>query len=210
MTAYTIHEPLPAIEEENETTFSCSIFTSCSKNNTKMKESTANQVTLTLKVPPIAATVTDNPELQRSSHFLRKCVDSFIEQYMEYDVIINIEEFESGNEDAAISKCFGTDDADILYDRYSSMAGFIYTGHVVPLDDIISDEIRQDIDETYWTTSSANGEIYMMPYRSHQNITIYNKDLFLSCGLDKYISNENIIHHWHTNIHHNCVIKTNL
>lgn len=58
-------------------------------------------------------------------------------------MIINIEEFESGNENAAISNCFGTDDsADILYDRYSSMASFVYTGRVVPMDNIISDEIR--------------------------------------------------------------------
>lgn len=179
------------------TTLSCFIFTGCSKSNNNNKENIDNQTVLTLKVPPIAATVTDHPEIRQCSDFLKKCAESFIAEYSENNVHINIEEFELGNEHAAISDCFGTDDAaDILYDRYSSMAEFVYTGHVVPLDDIISDEIRRDIDEIYWTTSCANGKTYMMPYRSYQNIMAYNKDLFFTCGLEKYVSNENIIQNW--------------
>ncbi|MCM1553111.1 MAG: extracellular solute-binding protein, partial [Butyrivibrio sp.] len=71
-----------------------------------------------------------------------------------------------------------------------------HTGRVVPLDDIISDELRADIDDASWAMSMANGKTYMMPFLSMQNILIYNKELFQICGLDQYIPDEVMIQDW--------------
>jgi multiple sugar transport system substrate-binding protein len=87
---------------------------------------------------------------------------------------------------------------DILYEDFFNMTAYVHTGRVVPLDDIITEEIRGDIDEEAWTISSVEGKTYMMPYLSRQNILIYNRDLMASCGLEAYCGEEMEIQNWTT------------
>ena len=60
----------------------------------------------------------------------------------------------------------------------------------------MKDILRSDIDDATWTMSMVNGKTYMMPFSSMQNILIYNKEHFESCGLEKYISNQTGIQNW--------------
>ncbi|MFR2691575.1 MAG: hypothetical protein ACLTBV_11040 [Enterocloster bolteae] len=83
------------------------------------------------------------------------------------NVTIDTVVFALTDEDAYITDCFDTEDAaDILYEGYFNMAGYVHTGRVVPLDDIISDSVKEDIPDSMWTMSRTNGKTYMMPFTS--------------------------------------------
>ena len=170
-------------------TLFCGLFSGCSKEKEKVE--------LTIKVPTLAMTCVCDPDVTQAYDFLSKAAADFVKNYPDYDVRINIKKFELTNETAAISGSYDTDNAaDILYEGYFNMATYIHDGRVVSLDDVITDEIRGDIDESYWEMSRINGKTYMMPFLSLQNILLYNKDLFREAGLEEFISSENTIQSW--------------
>ena len=169
----------------------CGILTGC--GDKKKKE----DITLIVKVPALLMNSVSNPDILDALTFLQQAGDAFAAQYEEANVTIQLESFEYVDEIKAITDSFDTDDAtDILYEGYFNMASYIHTGRVVPLDDIISDDLRNDIDDASWAISKVNGKTYMMPFSSMQNILIYNKKHFESCGLEKYVSNRAEIQNW--------------
>lgn len=171
-----------------------SAFTGCDFGKTSKKK---DDVTLVIKAPPLAMNAIANSEMEVAEDFLKAAGAAFAAQYEDANVTIKVETFEYVNEIKAISDKFGTDDAvDVLYEGYFNMASYLHSGRVVPLDDIISDELRADVDEALWKMSMANGKTYMMPYLSMQNILIYNKSLFAACGLNEYISSDRTIQTW--------------
>lgn len=106
--------------------------------------------------------------------------------------------FEQTEYQANITDAYGTPDCpDLSFGGYFAMSGDIYDGHIIPLDDIITDAIRADFSEATWKQSQgSNGETYLMPFYALQNILCYNKDLFRECGLDEFISDEKVIRGW--------------
>ncbi|MDE5818104.1 MAG: extracellular solute-binding protein [Lachnospiraceae bacterium] len=170
------------------------LLSGCGKNK---KDSPKEDVTLIIKAPELALNSVTRPEIAESGMFLQMAGEAFADQYEAANVTIRIEAFDYIDEMEAITGCFDTDDAtDILYEGYFNMASYLHTGRVVPLDDIISDELRNDIDDAYWAMSMADGKTYMMPFLSMQNILIYNKELFRECGLDAYLTDDTIIQNW--------------
>ncbi|MCM1272598.1 MAG: extracellular solute-binding protein [Clostridium sp.] len=154
-------------------------------------------VTINIKVPTLTMSTPADSDVTSALIFLEKVKEDFVEQYEDADVIINLTEFDLVKEDEAIKGCFDTDDAvDVLYEGYFNMATYIHTGRVVPLDDIISSDLRADINQSYWDMSSINGKTYMMPFLSLQNIMVYNKELMRNAGLDQYIGDDEEIQNW--------------
>ena len=171
----------------------CSIFTGCGGKEAAKKE----DVTLIVKLPALIMNSVSNPDIFEAVTFLQQAGEAFAAQYEEANVTIQLESFDYVDEIKAITESFDTEDAtDILYEGYFNMASYIHTGRVVPLDDIISDDLRKDIDDATWEMSMINGKTYMMPFSSMQNILIYNKKHFESCGLEKYISDQAEIQNW--------------
>ena len=168
----------------------CGLLTGCGKEAKR-------EVTLIIKVPDLAMNSVSRPEIVASSDFLRLAGEEFAAQYEDADVKIRVDTFAYVDETKAITDSFDTENSvDLLYEGYFNMASYLHTGRVVPLDDIISDELRADIDDASWAMSMANGKTYMMPFLSMQNILIYNKELFQICGLDQYIPDEVMIQDW--------------
>ncbi|MCM1064015.1 MAG: extracellular solute-binding protein [Eubacterium sp.] len=154
-------------------------------------------ITLIIKVPNLVMNSVSRPEILDSGVFLQQAGEAFAAQYEEADVTFRVETFEYVDEVAAITGSFDTEDAtDILYEGYFNMASYLHTGRVVPMDDIISDGLRDDIDNASWAMSMTDGRTYMMPFLSMQNILIYNKELFRDCGLEKYMTDAVIIQNW--------------
>lgn len=168
------------------------LLAGCKKNSGKEEE-----IILNIKVPVIALDNVVNPDVKDTYTFLNRASKAFSEQYEDADVTFNVSQFEFAREDKEITDCFDTERAvDILYEGYFNMSTYIYSGRMVPLDDIITDEIRNDIDDIYWTQSKKDGKTYMMPFLSYQNVLVYNKDLFREAGLDEFISNEDKVQTW--------------
>jgi multiple sugar transport system substrate-binding protein len=156
-------------------------------------------VTLTIKVPTLALNSVANPEVSDSKTFMEMAGAEFASQYKEADVTVDVKVFDYVDEKAAVTGSFDTDYApDVLFEDYFNMAAYVHTGRVVPLDDIITEDIRADISDTSWEMSMSEGKTYMMPYLSRQNILIYNKKYMRECGLEKYIPDKTEIQSWST------------
>ncbi len=166
------------------------------KKNSLNKEK-EQEISITVKTPVLQMTACKDESLNDSYTFIKKLANMFEEQYKKANVKINVVQFEKSEEDNQIIGCYNTPEAtDVLYEEYMNMSTYVHTGKVVPLDDIITDEIRADIDERYWENSILNGKVYMMPYLGMQNTLCYNKEMFRTAGLEKYISDEDIIQNW--------------
>ena len=169
----------------------CCVF-ACGCGTQKKEE-----ITLIIKTPSLVMNSISNPELVEAVTFLQEAGEAFAAQYEDANVTIRVETFAYEDEMKVITDCFDTDDAtDILYEGYFNMASYLHTGRVVPLDDIISEELRKDIDDASWEMSMAGGKTYMMPFLSMQNILIYNKKFFAMCGLEQYVADESVIQSW--------------
>lgn len=156
------------------------------------------QVTLTLKAPTLtfrSSAIDDS--IVSSYELLENIGAAFAEQYADADVSVNVIVYENAKEYENIEECYDTENAaDILLNDYFTMEAHIHSGRVVPLDDIISDDLRGDIDEVFWQQSTLNGKTYMLPYFYRQNVLAYNKELFRNAGLEKYISSMPEIQSW--------------
>lgn len=166
-------------------------LTSCATQKTEKK-----QITLRIKLPPLTV-ANANTGITDFYDVLTQAGKEFAAQHEDYDVTVEVVKFNYTEEDDYITGCFDTDNAvDILFEGYFNMAGYIHTGRVVPLDDIITAEMRSDVDGTLWRMSQMDGKTYMLPYYSLQNTLIYNKDLFRQCGLAQYIGEDETIQSW--------------
>jgi multiple sugar transport system substrate-binding protein len=138
-----------------------------------------------------------NPDIADAQQFLEYAGELFSAQYDKANVTVDVQLFDLVDEIAAVSGTFDTDSAlDVLYEDYFNMTAYVHTGRVVPMDDVISDEVREDIDSAAWDMSMTDGKTYMMPFLSRQNIIIYNMDLLKQCGLEEFVSYEEEIQNW--------------
>ena len=157
------------------------------------------KVKLTIKSPALTMNCITDSEISDSTGFLNKAWNAFAAQYTKYDVSADIIEFAQTDYDKYVSGMYDTENAaDILYADYFNMATYIHDGYAVPLDDIITDDIRADVDQGYWdaSTASENGKTYMLPFTNRQNIVIFNEDLFRAAGLEKYCGKGEVIQSW--------------
>lgn len=170
----------------------CTLITGCGASKSKEK------VTLNIKLPVLAMPSLNDSDCDDTSDFMQKAFDSFAGQYDKYDVDANIKVFEQTDYQSNIVDCYGTEDgADLMMGGYFAISGYIYDGYVIPLDDIITDEIKADFSESSWAQSRGNnGKTYLMPFYALQNILSYNKELFRQCGLDEYCYDDHAILGW--------------
>lgn len=149
----------------------------------------ASAVHLCIKVPMLEIPVVSDPEIHDAYGFMQLAATMFQENYPDADVDFDLEVFEYVDEFEAIPDSYGGQDAaDVVFEGFMNMEAYVHTGHVVPLDDVITDALRADIDDALWEMGAFAGRTYMVPFLSYQNILSYNKALFRACGLDEYIS----------------------
>lgn len=175
------------------------ILTGCGSDSETASQAPGD-IHLTVKVPQLTLQPECDKDCKTSAQFLEKALADFTEQYTDANVSYDVVEFDiaEGWEDA-IEGSFDKDNAtDLLFGGYLNISSYLYTGKVVPLDDIITDEMKADIEESNWEQSKAvkNGKIYMMPFMSYQNHVLYNKDMFRNAGLDRFIGEDNTIQSW--------------
>lgn len=147
-------------------------FTACGKQQKK--------ITLVVKTRSLNMTSYADESITSAKDFLQKAIDAFKVQYADSDVEIVLEEYSIADIMKSIDGNFGKERAvDVLYEGYLDMSSYIHTGRMIPLDDIVTDKLREDIDERYWSLGRAtNGKMYMMPYLSMQNTMSFRYELF--------------------------------
>lgn len=157
------------------------------------QSSSDDTVKLLVKVPRTGHDVVFDESIGYADQVVSRMVEEFERDYDKANVDIEVEVFEQNQYDTAIVDCFDTERAaDILYGDYFNMSTYIHTGRVVPLDDAITQEIRDDVFDYMWNMSTLSGRVYMMPYLARQNILAYNKDLFRQAGLENCVVDDTI------------------
>ena len=69
---------------------------------------------------------------------------------------------------------------------------------MVPLDDIISEELRSDIDESIWRQNTINGKVYTLPFHQLQNTLMVNREMMEAADLEAYIPEDGAVACWST------------
>ncbi len=160
-------------------------------------ESKKTEKEIIIKVPHTSTmNCISNENIKNVRTLLELASKDFIAQY-DKDVKIKVVEFEGGEETKAITNSFGKSDAaDILYDGFFNMSSFIHTGKVIPIDDILTQEMKDDISPAYLEHGRFNNKLYMLPYMSSENILIYNREMLEKYGLEEYIDEGEVISNW--------------
>lgn len=155
--------------------------------------SSKNAVHLVVKVPRTGHDVVFDEDISQVETVIQAMVDDFAATYQGAPVEAEVVVFEQNQYDDAVVGSFDTAKApDVLYGDYFNMSTYIHTGRVVPLDDIITTAIRDDIFDHLWEMSTIEGRVYMMPYLSRQNVLAYNKQMFRDAGLERSIADGEI------------------
>lgn len=157
-------------------------------------------VRLLVKVPRTGHDVVFDDSINEVSQVITAMGEAF-EAASAQPVKVEVEVFEQNQYDNAIVGSFDTDRAvDLLYGDYFNISTYIHTGRVVPLDDIVTASVRDDIYDLLWGLSTIEGKVYMMPYLARQNVLAYNKELMERAGLDRFVRAGQIqswsVHEW--------------
>ena len=150
-------------------------------------------VSLVIKVPRTGHDVVFDESIDQIDTVISAMAEDFAQNYQAANVDVDVIVFEQNQYDEAIPGSFDTETApDVIYGDFFNISTYIHTGRVVPLDGIITPELREDVYEYLWDISTVDGRAYMIPYLARQNVLAYNKALFEEAGLEEYIDDSRI------------------
>lgn len=160
-------------------------------------ESSRQEVSLVIKTPVQEMNTISQPEVRDVATFLERASRDFAAKHTGAKVVPSVKSFNYVDEIKAVTGSFDTPQApDILFGAFFNLSGYIYTGRVAPVDDILNPELKGDLDEFGLEMGARDGKIYMLPFLNMQNILIYNKQIFRQCGLQAYIGQGREIQNW--------------
>ncbi|GFN30022.1 ABC transporter substrate-binding protein [Paenibacillus xylaniclasticus] len=142
--------------------------------------------------------------------FFKYAADKFSKQYDKYDVKVNVQVIAGDQRDELLNvNLNGGTPPDIFFESVFAMGDYAHRGALEPLNDIIDDEAKKDIDQSYWdnVTYGTNKDIYFYPFSHNPGTFAYNADMFRAAGLDSMIGGENEIKTW-TLDEFNNILKT--
>lgn len=87
---------------------------------------------------------------------------------------------------------------DIFFESTFAMSQYAHMGVIEPIDDIIDENSKKDIQQSIWDNVKIEGKTYFYPFGHNPGTLVYNADMFKAAGLDKYIGEKNDIVTWST------------
>lgn len=149
---------------------------------------------LVIKTPLQEMNTISDKEIRSIPDFLSKASTEFSHERPE--IRPDIKTFNYVDEIKAVTETFDTPAApDILFGAFFNLSGYIDTGRVAPLDDVVA-PFREDLEPFALKIGSREDRLYLLPFLSMQNILIYNKNLFRECGLERFIGQGREIQNW--------------
>ncbi|WP_304426466.1 ABC transporter substrate-binding protein [uncultured Adlercreutzia sp.] len=149
----------------------------------------SSAVHLVVKVPRTGHDVVFDEDISQVETVIQAMADDFAATYAKEPVEVEVVVFEQNQYDDAVAGCFDTPKApDVLYGDYFNTSTYIHTGRVVPLDDVVTPDIRADLFDHLVAMSTVEGRLYMIPYLARQNVLAYNLEMFRNAGLDRFIA----------------------
>ncbi|WP_051590918.1 ABC transporter substrate-binding protein [Bacillus sp. UNC438CL73TsuS30] len=129
--------------------------------------------------------------------FFKYAADKFSKQYKDYNVKVKVEVVASEQRDELLNvKLNGGTPPDIFFENTFAMGDYAHRGALVPLNDIVDDAAKKDIDQKYWDTVTFGKDVYFYPFSHMPGTLAYNADMFKAAGLDKYLGGKDEIKTW--------------
>lgn len=157
------------------------------------------KLTLIIKTPPISLGNVPGVGEAEAADLLTAAAERFQAQYDTYDVEFVVSRYDYLDEQAQLADKYGTAEAaDLFFSGSWNTPLYAKRGWLVPLDDIIDDGLRADIDPSIWRQNSIGGQVYTMPFHQLQNTLMVNRAMMEAAGLEEYIPPDDAIAHWTT------------
>ena len=167
------------------------------------KPAALEKVTLIMKTPPIGLGNIPGVGEAEVYDMLTAAAERFQAQYDRYDVEFAISRYDYLDEQAQLADKYGTPEAaDLFFAGSWNVPLYVKRGWLVPLDDMIDEELRADIDDSIWKQNTIDGCVYTLPYHQLQNTLMVNRPMMQNAGLEKYIPEGDSVAHWSTEDFH--------
>ncbi|WP_462406738.1 ABC transporter substrate-binding protein [Gracilibacillus sp. Marseille-QA3620] len=174
------------------------IVTGCSNDSKESNGKESDQVEISVWLTPQWKGVMDGSEDGADyDSFFKYAAEKFSKQYKEHDVKVNVEVIAGDQRDELLNvNLNGGTPPDVFFESVFAMGDYAHRGALVPLNDVIDDEAKKDIPESYWESVTFGDDIYFYPFSHMPGTLAYNADMFKAAGLDEYIAEENEIGTW--------------
>ncbi|TDK64105.1 extracellular solute-binding protein [Bacillus salipaludis] len=173
----------------------------CANKETSKSDTGANgkkTVELSLMLTPQWKGVMDPTEKGADyDSFFKYAADKFSKQYKDYDVKVKVEVVAAEQRDELLNvKLNGGTPPDIFFENTFAMGDYAHRGALVPLNDIVDDAAKKDIDQKYWDSVTFGKDVYFYPFSHMPGTLAYNADMFKAAGLEKYLGGKDEIKTW--------------
>lgn len=138
----------------------------------------------------------EEPAADYDSFFIH-AAEEFSNQYDKANVTVDVQVIPGDNrtEMLNVNLQAGTP-PDIVFESVFAMGDFVHRGALLPIDDIIDQDAKDDIAEGIWENVIYGENVYAYPFSNMPGTLAYNADLFKEAGLENYIGEENEIKTW--------------
>ncbi|MGN7358018.1 ABC transporter substrate-binding protein [Paenibacillus sp. SAF-054] len=196
-----------------------SLLAGCSGGSQKEAESSSSggdsssgkkdKVELNLWLTPQWKGVLDASEQNADyDSFFKYAADKFSKQYDKQDVKVNVQVIAGDQRDEMLNvNLNGGTPPDIFFESVFAMGDYVHRGALEPLDDIVDDAAKKDIDQKYWDNVTFGDKVYFYPFAHNPGTLAYNADMFKAAGLESYVGGENEIKTWSMDDYNN-ILKT--
>lgn len=165
----------------------------------KSQSEKLSPVTLNITTTPIGLGNIPGIGEAEAADLLEAAAERFSAQYEKCEVKFNFNRYNYIDEKEQLLDKVGTEEAaDIFFAGSWNTSAWAEEGLLVPLDDMIDDKLRADINDTIWNQNTYEGHVYVMPYQQLQNTLAVNRAMMQAAGLDEFIPEQDSIAHWST------------
>lgn len=129
--------------------------------------------------------------------FFKYAAEKFEKEYDKHKVKVNVEVIAGDQRDEMLNvNLNGGTPPDIFFESVFAMGDYVHRGALLPMDDIIDDEAKSDIEDTFWEPVTFGDNVYFYPFSHMPGTLVYNADMFKAAGLDKFVGDESEIKTW--------------
>lgn len=129
--------------------------------------------------------------------FFKHAAERFATEYKEHNVKVNVEVVAGDQRDELLNvNLNGGTPPDVFFESVFAMGDYAHRGALVPLNDIVDDQSKNDIAQSYWDSVTFGENVYFYPFSHNPGTLTYNADMFKAAGLEEYIGSEHEIKTW--------------
>jgi multiple sugar transport system substrate-binding protein len=180
-----------------------SVLAGCSDNNNASATDSGNssgkqkvQIAVWL-TPQWKGVLNSSEEGADYDSFLKYAAEKFTAQYDKYDADVKVEVIAGDQRDELLNVNLSSGTGpDVFFESIFPMGDYVHRGALVPLTDIIDEDAKSDIAQSYWDAATFGDDVYFYPFEHNPGTLVYNADMFKAAGLDSFIGGESEIKSW--------------